>query len=371
MALAASRWPKGSVWLAVFVVASIALLAIFAPARRTAEAKAGLSLTAALPDHVPPGVVLRVGDPQSKWVFQHNGWDKELPFRIEWAEISGGPDVTEAFHAGALDVGLGANVPPIHAVWMGIPVRIVAFRRSADPDRRRGWVFGISPKARITKVADLRGKRIAFSPSQVQGQIVLQTLRAAGIGKKDVTLVELPSNIGGDVYTNSLAAGVVDAAPLSATANIVAQKYLRRYADDGATLLDHPPFRDDAANIYVPETVLNNAAKAAAVRTYVYYWGRSQRWINDHPEEFAQGYWNKQRGLPIADGRLIQQASGKSALPRDWTDAIAYQQAAIDLLAPETGRPRFDAATLFDRRFETVAADGAAAPIATRQGKTP
>ena len=59
MALAAARWPKGSAALAAFVAASIALLVFFAPARQTAEAKGGLSLTAPLPDRVPPGVVLR------------------------------------------------------------------------------------------------------------------------------------------------------------------------------------------------------------------------------------------------------------------------------------------------------------------------
>ena len=352
-----SSWPRGSVPLALVVVVSIALLFAFAPAwRQTSGVTGALPMTAPLPGTVLPGVVLRVGDPVSAWIFRHNGWDRRLPFRIEWAEITGGPDTTEAFHAGALDVGLGANVPPIHADWSGIPVRIIAYRELAG-DRRASWTFGVSPRSGIRSVADLRGKRIAFSPSQVQAQVVLQTLKAAGIDRKAVTLVELPSNIGGDVYTNALASGVVDAAPLAA--GLVAERYLSKFADRGARLLPHPPFRDGAVVAYVPEAVLTQPGKAAALRLYARYWGLAQAWANAHPEELASGFYAGVRGLPLADARLQVHATGPATVPRDWKAAIAFQQAAIDILAPATGRPVFAAATLFDRRFETIAADAA------------
>ncbi|WP_019833573.1 ABC transporter substrate-binding protein [Sphingomonas sp. PR090111-T3T-6A] len=358
MPAAAPRLPRGSIPLAAFVAVSIALLFAFAPAWRGAEAKAGaLSLDAPLPDRVPPGVVLRVGDPATKWIVQHEGWDEALPFRIQWAEITGGPDTTEAFHAGALDVGFGANVPPIHADWAGIPVRIVAFRQFAEPSHPAAWVFGIAPRSGIRTLADLKGKRIAFSPSQVQAQVVLETLRALHISTKDVTLVELPSSIGGDVYTNALASGEVDAAPLGA--GLVAERYVSKFGERGARLLAHPAFRDDGGAIYVPETVLADPGKAAALRLYVQLWGRAQAWANAHPEELAEGYYAKVRGLPIADARLQVNALGPVGIPHDWGDATRFQQAAIDILAPQTGRPTFDAARLFDPRFETIAADGA------------
>ncbi|MBB4857726.1 sulfonate transport system substrate-binding protein [Novosphingobium chloroacetimidivorans] len=365
MPMPAARWPKGSAALAIFVAASVAALFALAPARRAAEAKGGLPLTAPLPDRVPKGVVLRVGDPVSRWVFRHNGWDKKLPFRIEWAEITGGPDVTEAFHAGALDVGFGASVPPIHAVWMGIPVRIVGFREYADRSRRRAYVFGISPKAQIRTLADLRGKRIAFSPSQVQAQIVLQTLKYQGIARKDVTLVELPSSTGGDVYSDALAAGVIDAAPIRG--DLVAERYIRKFGARGARLLDHPPFRDDGAGIYVPETVLADPGKVAALRVFVRYWGLAQAWIRTHPDELAAGYYVKDQGLSPEDARIMAGYTSNISVPRNWEGAIAYEQAAVDTLGPETKHPRLDAATLFDRRFETIAGDAAA----TAQGKQP
>ena len=71
------------------------------------------------------------------------------------------------------------------------------------------------------------------------------------------------------------------------------------------------------------------------------------------------------RGLPIKEARIQVAALGPAAVPRDWAPAVAFQQAAIDILAPATGRPVFDATRLFDRRFEAVAADGANIPPAS------
>ena len=311
---------------------------------------------------MPPGVTLTVGEPISQWVFEHNGWDKQLPFKIKWVQLTGGPAVTEAFHAHALDVGAGANVPPIHAVWVGLPVKIIAFRERADPLDHAAYVLGVAPKGGVDKLSDLRGKRIAFSPSQVQGLVVLETLKAAGLRPRDVKLVELPSNMGGDVYTTSLASNVVDVAPL--VNGIVSAKYLRKFASDGAKTIPHPPFRDSALALYVPVEVLQNPAKAAALRVFAAYWGRAQAWQQTHPDEFAQGYYVQRQGLKLADARLIIKATGDIVMPREWGNAVAYQQAAIDLMAPQMGHPRFDAETLFDARFEHLAGDAAAAELA-------
>ena len=355
---------KGFIGLGVFVAVSVALLFAFAPNRRHGGEASTLALSAPLPPTPPPpGTTLTVGDPVSQWVFQHNGWDKQLPFKMKWAQVTGGPEVTEAFHAHALDVGLGANVPPIHAVWVGLPVKIVAFRERADPLSHPSYVLGVAPRGRVDKLSDLKGKRIAFSPSQVQSQIVLQTLQAAGLRLGDVKLVELPSNIGGDVYTTSLASNVIDVAPLGS--GIVAAKYLRKFGSDGAKTLPHPPFRDDAIALYTPVEVLQNPAKAAALRIFVRYWGMAQAWQQAHPDALAQGYYVKQQGLKPADARLILEAAGDIVIPRDWRRAVAYQQATIDLMAAQMGHRRFDAATLFDPRFEHLAADAASAALAT------
>lgn len=56
-----------------------------------------------------------------------SGLIKDLEgFTVEFANISGDPQTTEAFRANALDVGSVADIPPIHATWTGLDVRIIA-----------------------------------------------------------------------------------------------------------------------------------------------------------------------------------------------------------------------------------------------------
>lgn len=352
------------------LIAAIALLA--AGLGVTACGKGGsddaprpkLTLDAPLPTTIPPGTRLVIGDPTTQRVLEHTGWIKDLPFEVEWAQISGGPQVTEAFHAKALDVGSAANIPPIHATWVGIPVRMIAVRLRTEPYKYPLFELGVSPKAKITSLADLRGKKIAYSPGQVQGEIVLRTLAAQGLTTQDVTLVELPST--GDVYPNALVTGLVDVAPLGA--GVATKRYLDNCAKDGGKVLRHPPFRDDLLNLYVREETLRDPAKAAALREYVKFWARAAEWTRTHKDEWAKAYYVKDQGLSLQDARFVVAASGDSVIPRDWTEAIALQQASIDTLAKAGGQKPFDAAQIFDRRFETIAAD-AVAPVKTAQNE--
>jgi sulfonate transport system substrate-binding protein len=179
---------------------------------------------------------------------------------------------------------------------------------------------------------------------------VLRVLQKAGLSKKDVQLVELPST--GDVYPNALASKLVDVAPISEANR---QRYLANYGKDGAKLLPHG-LRDDPAFLYVLKSVLRDASKAAAVREYVKAWARATKWVSDHPAEWIKGYYVESQGLTAEDGRYLVDAAGAPDIPANWTDVIARQQATIDLLAADNGKPRLEAADLFDRRYETVAA---------------
>lgn len=339
-----------------FPLLVVALAALGLAACQKGEAQKGpeLALDAPIPAEVPAGTVLVVGDPTTQRVIEHNGWEKELPFKVTWAQISGGPGVTEAFHAGALDVGSAANIPPIHAAFVGIPVKIVAVTLRDDPAAHPAWVIAVSPKAGVNSLADLKGKKIAFSAGQVQGEVVLRVLQKVGLTTKDVTLVELPST--GDVYPNALASGLVDAAPLGAGAS--AKRYLDNYGRDGAKVLSHDgAFRDDLGVLYVRDETLKDPAKAAALREYVKLWGRAQAWKEAHREEWTKLYFVDNQGLSPADAHHIVESSGHAVVPRDWSQPRRMQQGSIDLLASEMGHKPFDAATIFDPRFETIGAD--------------
>ena len=353
----------GRVIAAVLLAAPVVyLLAAGKPGAGGGQAAEGaLPLAAPLPDRTPPGVTLTIGDPMTQKVLEATGWERTLPFHIKWVRMTGGPAVTEAFHAKALDVGAAADIPPVHAVWVGIPVKIIAVAQRRDPIAYPTWVMAIGPKSGIATLGDLRGKRIAFSPGQVQGEVVLRTLAEHGLTKSDVTLVEMPST-SADVYINALVAGQIDAAPIAN--GVAAHHYLASFGGEGARILRHGAFRDDLVDLYVRTETLEDPAKAAALARYVEIWGRAQAWIERHPDEWARLYYEKDQGLAADDARYVIKASGARVVPSDWGPAVDQEQGAVDLLARETGQKPFLASSLFDRRFEPIAAKAFAAALA-------
>lgn len=315
----------------------------------------GLSLDAELPTEIPAGTTLAIGDPTTQKAFELAGdeIDADFDFEIEWANISGGPQTIEAFNAGVLDIGAVAEIPPIHAAWTGLDVQIYASQYREDWAEHPVYELAAAPGAELDDLADLRGKRIAFSPGQAQGALVLKSLRSAGLDQDDVELVELPST--GDVYPTALAAGEVDVAPVGGTALL---RYLDKYAADGATSLRHG-LRDDPSHLYGPTDVVRDPAKAAALRQYVAAWAQARVWIYENPEIWKEKYYIEDQGLTEDDAQYLIDTAARPEVPSDLTEGIERTQETIDLLAGELDRPSLRATDLFDERFGPVAGEAA------------
>lgn len=315
------------------------------------EAGPELELSAAVPDEVPDGTELRVGDPATQVALELSGLDKELEgIDIEWANISGGPKTLEAFRADALDVGAVADIPPLFAQWTGTDVKIVAARETVDPLEHPVYELGIAPGVDVATIEDLKGKKIAYSPGQAQGAVVLRVLAEAGLTQDDVELVEMTSV--DDVYVNALGSNQVEVAPLGQS---LAAPYLAKYSDDGGTTID-PGVRDDWWTLYAPVETVKDADKAAALKKYVAVWAKAVAWVSEHPDEFAQGYYVDHEGLPLEDAKAIVEALGTYSVPTDWDEVIEAHQATADLLAEEQGHDPLDVEDLWDRRFEEAIA---------------
>ena len=341
--------------LSLALLGASAALSVYAASRApttVAHAAGGLPLDAPLPTRVPAGVTLTIGDPQTQAVLEHTGWAKDLPFTLKWAEITGGPGITEAFHAKVLDGGAAMNIPPIHATWVGIPVRMIAIRQKADWQDKPTFQLAIGPKSRVRTLSDLRGMKIAYSPGQAQGELVLKILKSQGLTPEDVTLVEAPSTAA-DAYINALVGGLVDAAPIGAGAPT--KRYLDNYAREGARVLPHGQ-RDDFQTLYVREEVLRDPGKAAALRHYVQLWARALAWQDANREAWSRIWYQADQGLSAAEARHAVAAEGRRTVPATWDAPIALERESIAIMATETKRPTFPAEILFDRRFEPVVA---------------
>ena len=321
---------------------------------------ASLDLAAALPEQVPGGTVLRLGDPAIQALLQASGLDKELTdagVKVEWANISGGPQSIQAFRGNKLDCSSVADIPSLFAAWTGTPTKIVFQSVTVDPLKYPIYELGVAPGVAVASPADLRGKKIAYSAGQAQGALVLRVLQKAGLTQKDVQLVDLTST--GDSYITALGSKAVDVAPLGA-ANV--RVYKAKYS--GGTAIS-TGIRDDAATLYCLTTSVQDAGKAAALKIYVGVRTKALLWQNAHPDVYAKVYYEDVQGLSPADAKAVVAVAGTVGIPASWDNAQTRLQQTADLLAAEQDHKKLDVSTLVDRRFEKVETAAAGSDVVT------
>ncbi|NYI75664.1 ABC transporter substrate-binding protein [Nocardioides panzhihuensis] len=336
----------------IAAVLTTVLLGLTACGGADATNSAGLAADAELPDQVPEGTVLRLGLPPIEVALKASGLIDEVEgYEIEWANISGGPKSIEAFRAGALDASYVADIPPLFATWTDTPVKIVAVTENPDPLEDPMYELGIAPRSEVKTLADLEGKKIAYSPGQAQGALVLKTLAAAGLAQEDVELVEIQSV--DDTYSNALASNQVDVAPLGGPQ---LTSYLAKYGRDGATSI-RTGIRDDAMLVYGPEETFEDAGKAAAFKDFLELWVRSEKWVDEHPDEWIQAYYVDHEGLTFEDGKEVFESSGQRIIPGGWDEFIKRHQETADILSKEQNHPELDVTELYDRRYEKAIAE--------------
>ena len=136
------------------------------------------------------------------------------------------------------------------------------------------------------------------------------------------------------------------------------RRYLREYGAEGGASIPHG-VADGYSFFYVRTDALTEPAKAAALREYARIRLRSLVWQQQHPDQWLYAYYVNDQGLTPEEARYVVDNLGQPEYPRDWSEAITRTQQTIDQLAEASGQKRFDAADLFDRRFESVGADAA------------
>ncbi|MYS19811.1 sulfonate transport system substrate-binding protein [Streptomyces sp. DvalAA-14] len=322
-----------------------AALALAGCARKS-EAGSNSVASRILPSSAPPpGTKLAISIHTAQLQLADSGLGKKLPFTVSsWPNLTAGPDVIQGFRAHSIDLASNAGIPPIQAQAIGLGARIVAVQTRNHPI----YTFATRPGSGIRDVRDFRGKKIGFSQGQAQGVVVLRALKEAGLKNSDVRLVPLPST----QFLTALQAKQVDVAPL---AEPTLTKYLGQYGRDGARGV-HTDVVDLLTILWAPVDVLNDEAKAAAIRSFVPLWARGVVWAWENSEAWIASYYVKDQGVTAADGRRIVSALARPQFPVSWDKAIAWEQESADLMAEGGFVPKVDAAGLFDRRFEGLAA---------------
>ncbi|AYN41357.1 ABC transporter substrate-binding protein [Streptomyces dangxiongensis] len=334
------------VFLTSLLGASAAVAGLSGCADGEATAATRGAATKPLAGKVPAGTSLKIASYQNVQQLQFRlAKLPRLPFTVSsWANIGAGPDVINAFRARSLDVANNAGIPPIQAHYQGFDAKIVAI----DVTRRPNYLFATKPGSDIRTVTDFRGKRLAFSQGQAQGVVLLRALKQAGLKYDDVTLVPLTSN----QFLTALQSGQVDIAPL---ANSQAPAYLKQYGDKGA----HAVKTDvvDLLNLlWAPQSVLDDPAKAAAIAAYIPQWARGQVWQYEHPDVWNEEFFVKTQNLSLDQAKAVTALANKPLFPPSWDEAVKWEQETADLLAEGGFVKKFDVSSLFDHRFESIAA---------------
>jgi sulfonate transport system substrate-binding protein len=102
--------------------------------------------------------------------------------------------------------------------------------------------------------------------------------------------------------------------------------------------------------------VLADRAKAAAVAAYIPYWAKGQVWQYEHPDAWNEEFYVKTQNLTLAQAKGITELANKPLFPPSWDEAIKWEQETADLLAEGGFVKKFDVSSLFDHRFEHIAA---------------
>jgi sulfonate transport system substrate-binding protein len=159
----------------------------------TLVSTAGLTLAAALPAWAAgsPGE-LRIGLQKSGAILvakQQGLIERRLTGLgvgpVKWIEFPAGPPLLEALSVGSIDVGTTGDTPPIFAQAAGADLLYVARIPAASS------AILVPESSPLRSLADLQGKRVAFTKGSSAHNITVEALRKAGLSYTDITPIYL------------------------------------------------------------------------------------------------------------------------------------------------------------------------------------
>ena len=125
---------------------------------------------------------------------------------IKWIEFPAGPQMLEALNAGSIDFGSTGAPPPVFGQAAGIDLLYVA----AEPAPVASEAIFVPRDSPLRKVADLKGKRVAFQKGSGSHFLLALALQKAGLKIGDIRSIYLsPSDARAAFVSGSIDAWVV------------------------------------------------------------------------------------------------------------------------------------------------------------------
>ncbi len=208
-------------------------------------------------------------------VLKEFGWAEEEfakdGIKVNWVFSVGSAAANESLRSRAVDFGSTAGVAALNARAQGVPQKSVYIYSKPE------WTALVTrPDTGITRVQDLKGKRVAAYVGTDPWFFLLRALEVHGLSSRDVTIVNIPHPEG----RLALERGDVDA--WAGLDPHMADVQLKQ----GYTLFYRNPDFNTYGSLNVLEETLNDHPDI--VRRVIALYERARRWTIEHPEEAAQ-----------------------------------------------------------------------------------
>lgn len=128
------------------------------------------------------------------------GYFEEQGIKVNLVEFADGPTIIAAMESGSIDIGYIG--PGAHKLAIEGRANIFATSHFGNADE----VIGSASKG-ITKIEDLKGKKIAMASGTSSETILDLTLKKAGLTKEDVTILDMDAS----AIVTAMISGSVDA----------------------------------------------------------------------------------------------------------------------------------------------------------------
>ncbi|OAA25227.1 sulfonate transport system substrate-binding protein [Frankia sp. EI5c] len=224
---------------------------------------------------------LRIGD-QSKLVelqITLSGEGQGTPYKLNWNTFADGPHMNAAFSANRLDVGYMGDTPVLFANAADAGVVAVAVSESSV----NAQTIFATPSSGIRSLADLKGKRVAFTQGTSLHGFLLNQLDTVGLSQDDITVVNVPAAS----LTSTFASGAVDAVV-----------YVRQYSaaltaqSKDAYELKTAPLPQFGV-LLAAKDALADPARRTVVKDFVLRLSRASAWPKANPDKWIQEFYVK------------------------------------------------------------------------------
>lgn len=164
-----------------------------------------LPLAAGAQDKLPIRIGFQSGDINVILMYAVNtGLFEKNGLEVKTSTFPAGPAMLPALAASEIDIAWMGEFPVVTGYSNGLPIEILFMERIDKTNVR----LSANPKAGISKVADLKGKKLGVAVGSTSHYHTLQALSQNGLTPSDVTIVNLtPANM-----PPAFTAGQIDAA---------------------------------------------------------------------------------------------------------------------------------------------------------------